>query len=576
MQFWHEGKQLQNGKLIVEKVLGNGGYGVTYKVRETSTGRYLAVKKLKEERRKQANFQEQQTKFFNEIIALANCTHPNIVRVYPRTFMDSGLLCMVMEYIEGVDLAEYIDTNGKFSEPEAIALITKVGRALAHIHQQGLLHRDIKPDNILLRQADLEPVLIDFGLAREYTPGTIKSMTDSKTIGYAPIEQYQRRGNFGAWTDVYALAATLYSMVTGRAPIPADARQDSPSDLLVAPQYFNPDLSDKLQEAILRGMAIKISDRPRTVQRWLDTLSHKQNPVYLDDFTVSLQIFEFETVQINKIKVNSFLGLSKDKKVILDKAKKQVNYFIEKLNNSIDLEMVYIPTESFLMGTDPEEITKLNQKYNTNYFNQEQQSDKEKLPEFYLGKFPITQAQYRAIMSDNPSCFQGNNLPVERVSWNNAVEFCQKLSEKTGKEYRLPSEHEWEYACRAGTKTPFYFGQTLTTDLANYNGIFNYANEPKGKHRERTTPVDSFLPNAFGLHDMHGNVWEWCSDDVEDNHQHRTNTMTVEDSSYKIARGGSWYSDPVCCRSTYRQHISKEYRGNDIGFRVVCVSPNIF
>ena len=576
MQFWHEGKQLQNGKLIVEKVLGNGGYGVTYKVRETSTGRYLAVKKLKEERRKQANFQEQQTKFFNEIIALANCTHPNIVRVYPRTFMDSGLLCMVMEYIEGVDLAEYIDTNGKFSEPEAIALITKVGRALAHIHQQGLLHRDIKPDNILLRQADLEPVLIDFGLAREYTPGTIKSMTDSKTIGYAPIEQYQRRGNFGAWTDVYALAATLYSMVTGRAPIPADARQDSPSDLLVAPQYFNPDLSDKLQEAILRGMAIKISDRPRTVQRWLDTLSHKQNPVYLDDFTVSLQIFEFETVHINKIKVNSFLGLSKDKKVILDKAKKQVNYFIEKLNNSIDLEMVYIPTESFLMGTDPEEITKLNQKYNTNYFNQEQQSDKEKLPEFYLGKFPITQAQYRAIMSDNPSCFQGNNLPVERVSWNNAVEFCQKLSEKTGKEYRLPSEHEWEYACRAGTKTPFYFGQTLTTDLANYNGIFNYANEPKGKHRERTTPVDSFLPNAFGLHDMHGNVWEWCSDDGEDNRQHRTNTMTVEDSSYKIARGGSWYSDPVCCRSTYRQHISKEYRGNDIGFRVVCVSPNIF
>ena len=115
MQFWHEGKQLQNGKLIVEKVLGNGGYGVTYKVRETSTGRYLAVKKLKEERRKQANFQEQQTKFFNEIIALANCTHPNIVRVYPRTFMDSGLLCMVMEYIEGVDLAEYIDTNVKFS-----------------------------------------------------------------------------------------------------------------------------------------------------------------------------------------------------------------------------------------------------------------------------------------------------------------------------------------------------------------------------------------------------------------------------------------------------------------------------
>ena len=114
--------------------------------------------------------------------------------------------------------------------------------------------------------------------------------------------------------------------------------------------------------------------------------------------------------------------------------------------------------------------------------------------------------------NNNPSYFKGEKRPVEKVSWDEAVEFCKKLSQKTGKTYRLPSEAEWEYACRAGTTTPFYFGETITPDLVNYNGNYPYGSAPKGEYREQTTDVGKFPPNSFGLYDMHGNVWEWCED----------------------------------------------------------------
>ena len=136
------------------------------------------------------------------------------------------------------------------------------------------------------------------------------------------------------------------------------------------------------------------------------------------------------------------------------------------------------------------------------------------VPEFWLGKYAVTQAQYQAVMGANLSRFteNGANRPVEKVSWQEAVAFCEKLSQQTGRTYRLPSEAEWEYACRAGTTTPFHFGATMTTDLANYNGNYTYGDGPKGMYLERTTEVGSFPPNAFGLYDMHGNVWEWCAD----------------------------------------------------------------
>ncbi|NMG19345.1 formylglycine-generating enzyme family protein [Brasilonema bromeliae SPC951] len=175
-------------------------------------------------------------------------------------------------------------------------------------------------------------------------------------------------------------------------------------------------------------------------------------------------------------------------------------------------------------------------------------------------------------MGSNPSNFKGAKRPVEKVSWNDAVEFCKKLSQKTGRKYRLPSEAEWEYAARAGTTTPFYFGQTITTSLANYNGSFTYASEPKGEYRQQTTEVGSFLPNAFGLYDMHGNVFEWCQDTWHESYKGAPSDGSAwvdNDNQRYMQRGGCWDYNAVSCSSACRAYnvAGVRYFGN--GFRVV-------
>jgi formylglycine-generating enzyme required for sulfatase activity len=194
-----------------------------------------------------------------------------------------------------------------------------------------------------------------------------------------------------------------------------------------------------------------------------------------------------------------------------------------------------------------------------------------------MGKYPLTQAQYQAIMGKNPAYFKGNNRPVENVSWDDAVLFCQKLSQRTGKNYRLPSEAEWEYACRAGTKTPFSFGDNITTDLVNYNGTYPYKSAPKGKYREQTTDVGTFPPtfppNPFGLYDMHGNVWEWCEDDWHENYIDAPTDGSAwnsqSGSNTKLLRGGSWSGLARYCRSADRNRYSRDNRNFNDGFRVV-------
>jgi formylglycine-generating enzyme required for sulfatase activity len=182
-----------------------------------------------------------------------------------------------------------------------------------------------------------------------------------------------------------------------------------------------------------------------------------------------------------------------------------------------------------------------------------------------MGKYPVTQAQYQAIMGNNPSHFKGDNRPVESVSWDDAVAFCQKLSQKIGKNYQLPSEAQWEYACRAGTTTPFYFGETITTDLVNYSGYYRYGSARKGKGRKQTTDVGSFPPNAFGVYDMHGNVNEWCEDDFYWDGINRYGTL----------RGGNYIEDAHSCRSAFRCGLAhNDNSKSSLGFRVVVFSKN--
>jgi formylglycine-generating enzyme required for sulfatase activity len=200
------------------------------------------------------------------------------------------------------------------------------------------------------------------------------------------------------------------------------------------------------------------------------------------------------------------------------------------------------------------------------------------MPTFFMSKYPITQLQWKIIMGNSPSYYQGDLLPVEQVSWFDAVNFCLNLSERTGSYYRLPSEAEWEYACRAGTNSPFNCGENITTKMVNYNGRFPYGKVAKSESLDRTNNVGSFPPNAWGLHDMHGNVHEWCLDDWHDNYFNAPvdggawiDSSSTTPKSYKVIRGGSKGSFARCCRSASRDLHWAGSQARSVGFRVVSV-----
>ena len=247
---------------------------------------------------------------------------------------------------------------------------------------------------------------------------------------------------------------------------------------------------------------------------------------------------------------------------------------VEDLGNGISLELVGIEGGEFWMGLPEEERG----------YREEFPQHKVRVSPFLMGKYPVTQSQWRVVASLpevereldlEPSYYQSDNRPVEQVSWDDVVEFCQRLSRKTGKEYRLPTEAEWEYACRAGTTTPYHFGKTILPSLANYAQI----------GRGKTTPVGRFqVANALGLYDMHGQVFEWCEDNWHESYDGApTNgsAWTERDrwwsrnktSSIKVIRGGSWVDDSAVCRSAYRNTFTRDDRNSSLGFRVVCVAP---
>jgi eukaryotic-like serine/threonine-protein kinase len=246
--------------------------------------------------------------------------------------------------------------------------------------------------------------------------------------------------------------------------------------------------------------------------------------------------------------------------------------FKEDLGNWVSMNMIKIPAGKFMMGSPAKEKQRS---------NEESPQHLVTVPEFYMGQTLVTQAQWQAIMGKNPSKFKGNDkLPVDSVHWIDAMDFCQKLSKKTGRVYRLPSESEWEYACRASTTTPFYFGETITSVVVSYNGNYAYANVAKGEPRKETMPVGSFPANLFGLYDMHGNLWEWCLDEWQNNYNNAPadgspvgNTQLQNSDTQRLLRGGSWINGAKSCRSASRYYIAALNRSIIFGLRVVAVAP---
>ncbi len=565
---------LLGNRYRVLQLLGEGGFGRTYTAEDTDRFDDICViKQFFPQVQGTAALTKATELFKQEAKRLYELgeNHSQIPRLLAY-FEQGASLYLVQEFIQGQTLLKELQQQA-FSEAQIRQVLADLLPVLQFIHDRHVIHRDIKPENIMRRESDRHLILIDFGGAKQVTQTSLaRQATGIYTVGYAPSEQMA--GFASHLSDLYALGATCARLLT--------------QDLAV--QDASGNLSDRLYDAfnaqwlwreILQEKGVVISDdlgqildkllkhlpreRYQSAAEVLQDLNSTKSNIAttilgipqlqsptVEANTIPLQTFEFDVVTVDA------RGKETSRK------RHSANFFVEDLGNGIILEMVSIPGGTFIMGSP-------DNKGETNEHPQHQVT----VPGFFMGKYEITQAQYQAIMGKNPSNFKGANRPVEQVSWDDAVEFCQKLSEKTKRTYRLPSEAEWEYACRAGTTTPFYFGETITTDLVNYNGKYTYASAPKGLYRQETTPVDSFQPNAFGLYDMHGNVWEWCQDYYYKNYNGTpidgSACLTSGDITYRLLRGGSWYDNPVLCRSAFRSRVTRALRGLNIGFRVVSV-----
>jgi formylglycine-generating enzyme required for sulfatase activity len=270
----------------------------------------------------------------------------------------------------------------------------------------------------------------------------------------------------------------------------------------------------------------------------------------------------------------------------LHRYKRTNKSYSEDLGNGVKLTLMQIPAGEFVMGAPEDEPESR---------DNERPQHLVKVAQFYMGRFPVTQAQWRVVagyeevdrrLDLDPSNFKGSDRPVEQVSWENAQEFCQRLSKKTGRDYRLPSEAQWEYACRAGTTTPFHFGETILPELASYNteasydGRMSYDGDVENQWRSETIAVGNFPANDWGLCDLHGNVLEWCEDNWHNSYKGAPDDgsawlESASEEGYKLLRGGSWDNGPRDCRSAYRLYFSRDDRNYIIGFRVCCVPPRL-
>jgi formylglycine-generating enzyme required for sulfatase activity len=268
--------------------------------------------------------------------------------------------------------------------------------------------------------------------------------------------------------------------------------------------------------------------------------------------------------------------------LIIEKTSATARYYREQLGKGIELEMVSVKGDMFMMGSPETE---------EEHISNEEPQHEVSVPTFFLGRYLVTQAQWQIVaesippvkieLNPHPSHFEGSQRPVEQISWYEAEEFCARLAVKTNRPYRLPSEAEWEYACRAGTTIPFCFGETISTELANYDGHYTYGNGVKGEDRQQTTTVDHFkVANAWGLCDMHGNVWEWCQDHWHNDYNGAPTDdsawLSPESTSLRVNRGGSWNNNPRDCRSACRNYDLPDTRYFNLGLRVSCSALRLF
>ena len=544
------GKILLDGRYRPIKILGEGGFGRTFQaLDEKRLNTPCVIKQFLPQQAGSIALQKATELFKQESKRLQELgKHPQIPDLL-AFFPEDGRLYLIQEFIDGQNLLQELQNKGTLKEPEIKTLLEKLLPVLQFIHDNQVIHRDIKLENII-KSKNGTLFLIDFGVSKETTGSILTRVgTITGTPGFAPPEQF--RGIVYHSSDLYSLAVTCVRLLTGHLQEinGVDKLFDTNTMQWQWQKYVS--VSQELKDVLETMLQDIPANRYQSATEVLAALSNTKARVRQQVSPHSSKQSIYSPINIPKLPENTPLDT-----------------FTEDLGKGVKLEMIAIPGGTFLMGSPENEVER---------FSDESPQHEVTVPGFFIGKYQLTQLQYQTIMGTNPSYFKGDNRPVEGVCWEDAVKFCQKLNHRTLGNYRLPSEAEWEYACRAGTKTPFHFGENVTTDLVNYNGNYPYPSAPKGKYREQTTDVGIFPPNAFGLYDMHGNVWEWCEDERHENYINAPTDGSSWQSrislGQKVLRGGCWHDYARYCRSACRLKSPCCSRNYFYGFRVV-LSPS--
>ncbi len=525
--------------------------------------------------------------------------HPNILPIIEADIIE-GFVVVVSEYAPEGSLELWLKQHhgGAPNIETALRMMLGILSGLDHLHSKGVVHRDLKPGNILLEGSN--PRLADFGLAR-MMKASVQTMGIAGTPPYMSPEAFD--GQRSVQTDIWAAGVIFYQLLTGSMPFseptwPALMKSISINEPKTLPEALPVLIKEIVLKALQKDPLHRFAsakEMKEAVEEYLLRSSQetlKQTLITTSDDLPSLDSSDLEDLTANTMThVVEFNDASSGKPklffefdvlllehdgAIRKRYVRQNRYFMEELDGELFLDMVAIPGGVFLMGSPDYELGRR---------NDESPLREVHLKSFYMSKTVITQVQWRIVASwpvvkrklnPDPSHFKGDNLPVEQVSWDEAVEFCARLSTKTGKNYRLPTEAEWEYAARAGTTTPFSIGDTITTELVNYNGNSPYAKGARGIFRRQTVPVASMIvANAFGLFDIHGNVWEWCQDIYHSSYDSAPNdgsewqSINNDPMNWRVLRGGAWNVGSSDCRSAARFKLIPELKQHYAGFRIV-------
>jgi formylglycine-generating enzyme required for sulfatase activity len=627
----------------IVRLLGHGGFGLTYLADHAKLNRKVAIKELlpvdfaireadgttvvARSEQDRSNFEWARERFVEEGQTLAGLHHPSILPVHD-ILEEHGTAYLVTPFIDGGSMEEWLREVRRPAEGDLRSVTHHILDALALVHANGYLHRDVKPQNILMDRQNGLPVLIDFGNARVATGAKTSNLTSVITKGYAPFEQYQTKGRQGAFTDLYALGAVLYRSIKGVAPDDAADRWDEDK---LEPLCQQPPRGYSLDflATVDKALRLRREDRWQTCGEWKAALglSHQSpaspppppappapEPPARPKPLISLARIDRQRTPrapalppppppvsrlapppparqrgrpiLRKVKV--WAGVVAAPLVfwiVFTKMAPRVDPLdsapviptelprvipVEFVNPPVHgksfhaadgINMVWIAPGSFQMGDstgkgDPGDRPVHQVRLTAGY---------------WLGEGDVTQKQWTAVMGNNPSQFQGENLPVDNVSWDDATAFCQKFTESergighlpAGMEYRLPTEAQWEYACRAGASGDY------ADDL---DAMAWYLSNSEG----RTHEVKTKRPNAWGLYDVHGNVWQWCSDwygRYSAGAQVDPTGPSTSSAVLRALRGGSWYCAGLSCSSASRSLYPPWSRNRNIGFRLAAVLP---